>query len=42
MIQDSFMSRPHTLVVPGARMSLAIELILAPLVRHLLAQRRFR
>ncbi|MCC5883360.1 MAG: phosphoribulokinase [Halomonas sp.] len=42
MIQDAFMSRPHTLVVPGARMSLAIELILAPLVRHLLAQRRFR
>lgn len=42
MIQDSFMSRPHTLVVPGARMSLAMELILAPLVRHLLSQRRFR
>lgn len=42
MIQDAFMSRPHTLVVPGARLSLAIELILAPLVRHLLAQRRFR
>ncbi|NLC21912.1 MAG: phosphoribulokinase [Halomonadaceae bacterium] len=42
MIQDSFMSRPHTLVVPGARVSLAIELILAPLVRHLLTQRRFR
>ncbi|WP_416139733.1 phosphoribulokinase [Halomonas sp. HK25] len=42
MIQDAFMSRPHTLVVPGARVSLAMELILAPLVRHLLAQRRFR
>ncbi|MDL4863323.1 phosphoribulokinase [Halomonas elongata] len=42
MIQDSFMSRPHTLVVPGSRLSLAMELILAPLVRHLLAQRRFR
>ncbi|EPC02929.1 phosphoribulokinase [Litchfieldella anticariensis FP35 = DSM 16096] len=42
MIQDSFMSRPHTLVVPGSRMPLAMELILAPLVRHLLAQRRFR
>ena len=33
MIKDSFMTRPHTLVVPGARMSLAMELILAPLVR---------
>ncbi|MBE0488406.1 MAG: phosphoribulokinase [Halomonas sp.] len=42
MIPDAFMSRPHTLVVPGARVSLAMELILAPLVRHLLAQRRFR
>nr|WP_163500737.1 phosphoribulokinase [Halomonas socia] len=42
MIQDAFMSRPHTLVVPGSRMPLAMELILAPLLRHLLAQRRFR
>lgn len=42
MIQDSFMARPHTLVVPGARMPLAIELILAPKVEALLAQRRFR
>ena len=42
MIKDAFMTRPHTLVVPGARMSLAMELILAPLVRHLLSQRRFR
>lgn len=42
MIPDAFMSRPHTLVVPGARVSLAMELILAPLLRHLLAQRRFR
>lgn len=42
MIEDAFMSRPHTLVVPGARLSLAMELILAPLVRHLMAQRRFR
>nr|WP_298410776.1 phosphoribulokinase [uncultured Halomonas sp.] len=42
MIQDAFMSRPHTLVVPGARMSLAMELILAPVMRHLLDQRRFR
>ncbi|MDR5866585.1 phosphoribulokinase [Halomonas koreensis] len=42
MIQDAFMSRPHTLVVPGSRMPLAMELILGPLVRHLLTQRRFR
>ncbi|HSH56993.1 MAG TPA: phosphoribulokinase [Halomonas sp.] len=42
MIPDAFMSRPHTLVVPGARVSLAMELILGPLVRHLLVQRRLR
>lgn len=42
MIQDAFMSRPHTLVVPGSRLSLAMELILGPLVRQLLSQRRFR
>ncbi|MFD2190853.1 phosphoribulokinase [Pistricoccus aurantiacus] len=42
MIPDAFMSRPHTLVVPGARMSLAMDLILGPLMRHLLDQRRFR
>ncbi|WP_372609336.1 phosphoribulokinase [Halomonas sp.] len=42
MIQDAFMSRRHTLVVPGSRLSLAMELILGPLVRHLLSQRRFR
>ena len=42
MIQDAFMSRPHTLVVPGARMPLAMELILGPVVKHLLGQRRFR
>ena len=42
MIRDSFMTRPHTLVVPGARMSLAMDLILSPLVTQLLDQRRFR
>jgi phosphoribulokinase len=42
MIHDAFMTRPHTLVVPGSRLSLTMELILGPLVRHLLGQRRFR
>ncbi|SEI48216.1 phosphoribulokinase [Allopseudospirillum japonicum] len=42
MIQDSFMSRPHTLVIPGAKMSLAMEMILGPLVQDLLDNRRFR
>jgi phosphoribulokinase len=42
MIHGSFMTRPHTLVVPGARLALAMELILGPLLRQLLAERRFR
>ncbi|OHV12729.1 phosphoribulokinase [Kushneria phosphatilytica] len=42
MLRDAFMTRPNTLVVPGSQMPLAIELILAPRVEQLLAQRRFR
>lgn len=32
MIHDSFMSRPNTIVVPGGKMGMAMELILAPLI----------
>ncbi|ABV88820.1 phosphoribulokinase [Shewanella pealeana] len=39
MIQGSFMSRMHTLVVPGGKMSLAMELILTPLVKDLMDKR---
>ena len=35
MIDGSFMSRVSTLVVPGGKMSLAMELILTPLIREL-------
>ena len=38
MIHDSFMSRPNTIVVPGGRMGLAIELILTPLILDLVAK----
>ena len=38
MIHDSFMSRPNTIVVPGGKMGLAIELILTPLILTLVAQ----
>ncbi len=37
MIHDSFMSRPNTIVVPGGKMGLAIELILTPLILNLVA-----
>ncbi len=40
MIDGSFMSRINTLVVPGGKMSLAMELILTPLVRELLEKRQ--
>lgn len=42
MIKDSFMSRPNTLVVPGAKMQLAIELIMLPRVQEILEGRRFK
>ena len=40
MIHDSFMSRPNTIVVPGGKMGLAIELILTPLILDLAAKRK--
>lgn len=40
MIQNSFMSRPNTIVVPGTKMRMAIEIIVGPLVEALLARRR--
>ncbi|RXJ73436.1 phosphoribulokinase [Veronia nyctiphanis] len=36
MIQGSFMSRHNTLVVPGGKMSFAMELIMRPLVQQLI------
>ncbi|MGX9460769.1 phosphoribulokinase [Shewanella sp. A14] len=39
MIQGSFMSRMNTLVVPGGKMSLAMELILTPLIKDLMDKR---
>jgi len=38
MILGSFMSRPNTIVVPGWKMGLAIELILTPLILTLVAK----
>ena len=35
MIQDSFMSRRNTIVVPGAKMGFAMELILTPMIHEL-------
>ncbi|MEI7843814.1 MAG: phosphoribulokinase [Gallionellaceae bacterium] len=40
MIHDSFMSRANTLVVPGGKMSLAMEIILAPIMHELIENRK--
>lgn len=40
MINGSFMSRVNTLVVPGGKMGLAMELILTPLIEQILTKRR--
>ena len=36
MIHDSFMSRRNTLVIPGEKMGLAMEIILAPIIHKLM------
>ncbi len=38
MIGNSFMSRPNTIVVPGGKMGMAIELILTPLILDIVAK----
>lgn len=40
MLHDSFMSRPNTLVVPGGKMSMAMQLIFTPMILQLLDRKR--
>lgn len=40
MISDSFMSRANTIVVPGGKMDLAMQLILTPMILRLMEIRR--
>lgn len=40
MIKDSFMSRRNTIVVPGSKMGLSIEIILTPLIQDLMSNRK--
>jgi len=40
MLKDSWMSRPNTIVVPGGKMGLAMEIILRPLVHELIENKR--
>ena len=40
MIDGSFMSRINTLVVPGGKMGLAMELILTPLIKDIISKKK--
>ena len=40
MLHDSYMSRPNIIVVPGGKMSLAMQLILTPMILQLVERRR--
>ena len=40
MIHDSFMSRPNTIVIPGGKLDIAMQLILTPLILRLMERRR--
>ena len=40
MLHDSFMSRPNTIVVPGGKMELAMQLIFTPMILRLVEQGR--
>jgi len=40
MIHDSFMSRANTIVIPGGKMAIAMQLILTPMILRLMERRR--
>jgi len=40
MLKDSWMSRPNTIVLPGGKMGLAMEIILTPLVHELMENKK--
>jgi len=40
MIHESFMSRANTIVIPGGKLDLAMQLILTPLILRLMEKSR--
>jgi phosphoribulokinase len=40
MIHDSFMSRANSIVIPGGKLDLAMQLILTPMIQRLVESRR--
>jgi phosphoribulokinase len=39
MLHDSFMSRPNTIVCPGGKMDLAMQLVFTPMILRLVERR---
>jgi len=40
MIHNSFMSRPNTLVIPGGKIGFAMQVILEPIITHIMDKKR--
>jgi phosphoribulokinase len=40
MLHDSFMSRANSIVIPGPKLDLAMQLILTPMILQLAERRR--
>ena len=40
MIKDSFMSRANSIVIPGSKLDLAMQLILTPMILQLMERKR--
>jgi phosphoribulokinase len=40
MVQDSFMSRANTIVVPGGKMELAMQLIFTPFILRMMERKK--
>ena len=40
MIHDSFMSRANSIVIPGGKLDIAMQLILTPMIRRLIDRKR--
>jgi phosphoribulokinase len=40
MLHDSFMSRPNSIVIPGGKLDLAMQLILTPMILQLMERKR--
>jgi phosphoribulokinase len=40
MLKDSWMSRPNTIVVPGGKMGMSMEIILRPIIHDMMEKSR--